>query len=109
MKNIYTNPNDFPHFTSLGFMKTKVPIKIWNLISDVYKILRMFPPKEESFKDLDPKYKDNSYSELFELKHVDYISKHIHEELKYIHEWWCKQPLECSAMWGYVHIKKDLV
>lgn len=106
MKNIYTNPNDLPSFTPLGFMKTKVPLDIWEFITDMYNVLKQLPPIEESFENLHIKYKGKSQSELFEIRNLHSVAVHIHKELKGIHEWWCKHPLEPSAMWGIRSYKK---
>ena len=67
MKKIFTNSDQLPRLTPMGFMKTKVPPKIWNIIWDSYNVLKQLPPKEEIFDDSDPKYKDNSYAEMFDF------------------------------------------
>ena len=101
MQKIFSNHHDLPSLTSLGFAKTKVPLNIWNILQDSYNILKQLPPEEESFADLDPKYKNNSHSELFNFKQLESIGNYVIEELKDIHEWWCKESLIPSTIWGF--------
>jgi hypothetical protein len=101
MQKIFTNQHDLPSLTPLGFVKTRVPLNIWNIIQDSYNIIKQFPPEEESFEDLDPKYKNNSHSELFNFKQLESIGNYVIEELKDIHEWWCKESLIPSTIWGF--------
>ena len=100
MQKIFSSPQDLPCLTPLGFIKTKVPSDLWEMIEDSYNVLKQLPSETESFEDLSPKYKNNSHSELFNLKQLESIAYYIIEELKDIHEWWCKESLIPSTIWG---------
>ena len=104
-KKIITSVEDFPRFTPGGFNVIKTPERAWNIIQEVYNLVRHTGIRE------DFEYKENSIptgdSEILNLEQVRTIRGIIHEELKGVHEQWSGTSLIPSFVYGIRSYTKD--
>lgn len=101
MGKIYTSYADLPKLTPRGFMKIKCPPKIWGNIVEIYNLLLQFPSERESLEGLHPHDPKNDYfTELFPLKLIPNLTQFLQESLQPMHEWFCGEELNPSAVWG---------
>lgn len=104
-KKIITSVEDFPRFTPGGFNVIKTPERAWNIIQEVYNLVRHTGVRE------DFEYKENSIptgdSEILNLEQVRTIRGIIHEELKGVHEQWSGTSLIPSFVYGIRSYTKD--
>lgn len=101
----FTSREDFPKFTPSGFKVIKTPEKAWNIIQEVYNLVRGTNTKEhfDNKEEVIP----TGESELLNLEQVRTIRGIIHDELKGVHEEWSGTSLSPSYVYGIRSYTKD--
>ena len=97
-KNKFSNEEELPKLTNMGFTVVKCPSLVWGLINDSYQLLKP-SLKNEEFDGKENVIFDGG-SNIMSLEHLPTIKRILHDELLELHESWCKQRLTPSAIYG---------
>jgi len=102
----YTNQQDFPKFTEVGFEKRKIPSELWTEIIDMYAAVRdnqveeHFEGKQHFITGAE------KTSELLDLTRVATQRDRLHKALLPMHEEWVGERLNPTYIYGirsYLH------
>lgn len=108
----FSNPENFPKFTEVGFELRDVPEPTWKLIQDTYKMLQAFKRPEKfpgQMKIIYDKDKKESPVDILSLSHVKSIKDRIHRELQPILEEWSGARIRPIMMYGIRSYKKGAI
>ena len=94
----YTNKNQIPKFTETGFKVVKCPNDTWQLIKEVYSLLK--DKKQTEFFDNKNTFIPTGGSDIYSFSHLESIKKIIHKQLIPIHKDFCNADIEPSAIYG---------
>lgn len=96
----FTNVDDFPKFTTLGFEKMKVPEGLWHPIMEMYAAVRN-NEVEEHFEGKQHFITGaEKTSDLLDLSLVSDQRNNLHQALLPMHEEWCGENLIPSFIYG---------
>lgn len=93
-KKIYSLRRELPKLTEKGFEKVKIPSEIWGLLKEMYLVLRQLPPEKEADTSM------LTESIVYPMWNLDSVARIIHNKLIPIFEWWCKESLEPTSLYG---------
>ena len=102
----FTHADELPRLTKLGFTVVKAPTEAWNLINEIYELLKptlteeIFEGKENIITT--PYHNVHNTSDLMDLSYVPTIREILHKGLQPLHEEFIKnkEPLVPSAVYG---------
>lgn len=98
--NTFKTPEDLPRITPTGFKVMKCPTEAWNIIKEVYDLVKT-TPVEEKFDGKETIIKGTGVtSDILNLEQVKTIRNIIHEKLRPLHEQWSGQRLTPTAVYG---------
>lgn len=94
--------SDLPKLTERGFDIMKVPPTLWGIISDCYKLLKTNIEEEswDGVKNIIKASEDKHGSEMLNFSNLPSLGNLLHRSFIPLHEKWCNQPLERSAVYG---------
>lgn len=90
---------DLPQCTELGFKVVKCPPHVWNIIKELYSVLRHVPTRE-SWEGIEDIITGETNPDLMSLHRLPTIQSLIHKELKGLHEAWSGMELELQNIYG---------
>lgn len=102
MQNIrtFSDKDDLPHISELGFKVVKTPDKAWKLIKEGYQLLKQ-TSKQEQWAGINNIISGSVQpTEIMSFDNFPSLRDTILEELKPAHEEWAKEKLTPSALYG---------
>lgn len=102
ISNKFSNVEDFPKFTELGFLKLTVPQKEWEFVKDIYNQLLEYKV-EENFvgkEQIIPSENGTNSSDIFSLDRVPELRTKLHNDLLLFHKEWANTRITPSFMYG---------
>ena len=90
---------EIPQCTPLGFEKFKVPTETWDLIQNVYSLLKRHESREE-FRGKEKIITGTGKSTLFPIDKLPHQRVSIHQQLHQLHQDWAGIEIEPSFIYG---------
>jgi hypothetical protein len=95
----FGNQEDLPKCTETGFQLVKCPQRTWDIIQEMYRLLKLNPKKEE-FKGMEEIIFGQNGQDLFSFDQIPTIRGIIHQQLLPIHQNWSNQKLIPTWIYG---------
>lgn len=109
MKKTFSNYEELPAFTELGFDLIEVPSDIWKYILHIYEKVKCFK-KEEIFDnkyEAIPSIDNTNSSNIMSLDNFPDMRDKLHLDLLELHKNWSKQELQPYWIYGIRSYNKN--
>lgn len=102
----FSSVGDLPRCTENGFKVVRCPHETWNIIKEVYQLLKS-SNQAEYFNGIEDLINGENRPELLSLDPIPYLRRLIHNNLLEIHEKWSNQELSPTFIYGIRSYLKD--
>jgi len=99
---------EIPQCTPIGFEKIKVPTETWDLIQEVYPLLKRYE-QIEYFSGKEYFIQGTGNSTIFPIDKVPHQRDIIHKQLHKLHQDWAGREIEPSYVYGIRSYKNGTV
>jgi len=102
LNKIYSNEENLPKFTKLGFEKIKVPQNIWEYILEIYNKSKQFKTEENlaNKKETIPSSLGTNSTDILSLDNLPEMRSKLHLDFLQLHKEWCGTEIEPTWIYG---------
>lgn len=102
LNKTYSNEQNLPKFTELGFKKLKIPENIWEYILEIYDKAKQFKSEENLANKTEtiPSSLGTNSTDIFSLDNLPDMRAKLHLDFLQIHKEWCGVEIEPTWIYG---------
>jgi prolyl 4-hydroxylase len=102
LSKTYSNDQDLPKFTELGFKKLKIPQNIWDYILEIYDKAKAFKTEEnlDNKAQVIPSSLGTNSADIFSLDNLPDMRAKLHLDFLQLHKEWAGVEIEPTWIYG---------